>query len=160
MSSKKQTTTNASFNQGGLTAFNNLQSPIQTGLQQNMNNPWQAIAGNQQLAGANQNIFGQSQQLNQGTAQSLTQRGISANSPLFAQQMLQASASGRRQQNGALNNLLLTAGQVSTGGATAASQYQPLQTGATMVQGQSGLGTWLPQVVAAAGQGVKAAAMA
>jgi hypothetical protein len=148
MSTKKKTQTTGTFDAAGQSAYNNLQPSITSGLQENMNNPWQAIGGNQQLAQANQSIFNSTQQNNQDTVKSLTDRGISTNSPLFAQQVAQSSQTGQRQQQGAYNNLLLTAGNVATGGATAASQYQPQQTGNTQTSWNSGLGTWLPQVLA------------
>ena len=148
MSTKKNTQTTATFNSAGQSAYNNLQPSITSGLQENTNNPWQAIAGNQQLAQGNQNIFNSTQQNNQNTVASLSQRGISSNSPLMAQQLAQSSQAGQRQQQGVYNNLLLTAGNVATSGAAAASGYQPQQTGNNTSSWNSGLGTWLPQVAA------------
>jgi hypothetical protein len=158
MSTKKKTQTTSAFDATGKSAYDNLQSSVTSGLQTNMNNPYSAMAFNSQLAQGNQSVFGATQANNQNTVKSLTDRGISANSPLFAQQVKQSTQAGRNAQNGVFNNLLLTAGQVQTGGAAAASQYQPLQTGNTSVNGTSGLGTWLPQVAALVAKGAGTAA--
>lgn len=158
MSTKKKTQTSSAFDNSGLNAYNNLQKNVTSGLQENMNDPYSAMAFNSQLAQGNQSVFNSTQANNQNTVQSLTQRGISANSPLFAQQVKQSTQAGRNAQNGVFNNLLLTAGQVATGGAAGASGYSPLQTGNTTTQSSGGLGTWLPQVAALVAKGAGGAA--
>jgi hypothetical protein len=158
MSTKTTTTNTAAFNGAGMSGYNTLQPTIQSALQQNITNPWTAMAGNQQMAAGNQSIFGQSQQNFQGIAQSLQQRGISANSPLFAQQLNQQRNATQKQQGNMYSNLLLNAQNLSTQSATAASQYTPLQTGSTTTGTVSGLGTWLPQLAAAAAKASSGAA--
>ena len=158
MSTKKKTTTTAAFDPSGTAAYNSLQPAVFNGLNQDTNNPWTAIGGNAQLAQGNNQIFGSTQQANQGLLQSFSERGIADSSPLVAQQLAQTAGAGRQQQAGVYNNLLLTAGNVATQGAGAASQYQPLQTGNTSTSSQSGLGTWLPQILAAAGKAASVAA--
>lgn len=143
MSTKKTTQTTATFDPNGLSAYGSLQTPIQQGLLADISNPWQAIGGNAQLAASNNSIFGQSQQNNTNAAQSLQNRGISATSGIFAQQLQNSRNANAVAQNAGYNNILLQSQQVAQNAATAAGQYQPLQTGGTNVQSQSGLGTWL-----------------
>jgi hypothetical protein len=143
MSTKKQTKTTATFDPTGLSAYQGLQSSILGGLQENMNNPFQAMGFNQQVAAGNQSVFGTSQQNNTNAAESLAQRGISANSGIFAQTLNNVSNSTAQMKNNMNNNLLLGAGQVAQSGATAAGQYQPLQTGNNNTVTNSGIGSWL-----------------
>ena len=49
------------------------------------------------------------------------------------------------------NNLLLNAANTRNQAIGSAMSYSPLQTGGTNTQYASGLGTWLPQVLATAG---------
>jgi hypothetical protein len=143
MSTKTTTTNTAAFNPAGMSAYNTLQPGIQAGLTQNISNPWAAIAGNQQYAAGNQGIFGQSQQNFQGIAQQMQQRGIMANSPLFAKQLQQQRLATQKAQGNMYSNLLLQANNLRTASATAASQYQPLQTGTTSTQKTGGLGSFV-----------------
>lgn len=143
MSTKKKTQTTASFDPTGMAAYQGLQGAIQSGLQQNMNDPFTAMGFNQQLAAGNNSVFGATQQNNTNAANSLQERGISANSGIFAQQLNNLQNSGAQMRNGMQNNLLLQAGNVAQSGATAAGQYQPLQTGGTNTQSTGGLGSWL-----------------
>lgn len=143
MSTKTTTTNSAQFNSQGMSAYNTLQPSILSGLNQDMSDPWTAMAGNQQMAQGNQSIFGQSQAGFSGLAQNWQQRGLTANSPLFAQQMQQMRQATQSGQNNMYSNLLLQAQNLQTGAATAASQYQPLQTGTTSVGSTGGLGTIL-----------------
>lgn len=141
MSSKKKTQTTATFDPTGMSSYQSLQNPIQQGLLNNMSDPWTAMAGNQQLAGSNLNIFNQEQTSN--TASNLSGRGINPNSPLYQRAIQNAGLATKGQQNAGMNNLLLQAGQLSQGSAIAASQYQPLQTGQTSTNQTSGVGSYV-----------------
>lgn len=143
MSTKTTTTNTASFNPAGMSAYNTLQPSILNGLNQNMSNPWQAMAGNQQFAQGNQSIFGSSQNAFTNLSQGWQQRGLMSNSPLFSQQLQQQRQATQSGQNNMYTNLLLQAQNLATGSAIAASQYQPLQTGSQSVQSSGGLGSFL-----------------
>lgn len=144
MSTKTTTTNTAAFNPQGMSAYNTLQPTIQSALNQNMTNPWGAMAGNQQMAQGNQSIFGSSQQAFSNLAQGWQQRGLMSNSPLFAQQLQQVRQGTQSAQNNMYSNLLLQAQNLQTGSAIAASQYQPLQTGTKSVQsGGGGIGSFI-----------------
>jgi hypothetical protein len=132
-----------------MNAYQSLQAPIRQGLMQDMSDPWTAMGGNAQLAAGNNSVFGASQANNTNTVNNLTQRGISANSGIFAQQLQNSRNANASQQNNMYNNLLLSSQQFAQSAATAAGQYQPLQTGGTQTQTNSGLGTWLAPVVGA-----------
>jgi len=121
--------------------YQGLQSKIQSGLQNNINDPWTAMQGNAQLAQGNTSTFNQSP--TSETAYSMSARGINPNSPLFQRQILNAGNATRQAQAGNLSSLLLQAGQLSQSSAIAASQYQPLQTGSTQTSGNSGLGSYV-----------------
>jgi len=144
MSTKTKTTDSATFDPQSQGAYQSLQNPLMQGLQQNMSDPWSAMAFNTQLAQGNRQVFGQGQQYQQGTAQSMLRRGINPSSPLFAAQLGRSSMAASRGQNAMYGNLLLTAGNLQQGSAEAAMQYQPLQTGQTKITKTGGLGAWLP----------------
>jgi len=144
MSTKTKTTDTATYDPQSMGNYQGLQNPLMQGLQQNMSDPWSAMAFNTQLAQGNRQVFGQGQQYQQGTAQSMLRRGINPASPLFAAQLGRSSMAASRGQNSMYNNLLLTAGSLQQGSAEAAMQYQPLQTGQTSVTKKGGLASWLP----------------
>ena len=144
MSTKTTTTNTAAFNPQGMSAYNSLQPSIQSGLTQNMSDPWTAMAGNQQMAQGNQSIFGQSQQGFQGLAQNWQQRNLNTNSPLFAAALQRMRGQTQQAQSGMYTNLLLNASNLRTSSAQAASQYTPLQTGTTSTGTQGGLSNWIP----------------
>jgi hypothetical protein len=126
-----------------MSAYNTLQPSILNGLNSAMSNPWQYMAGNQQMAQGNQSIFGQSQAGFSNLAQGWQQRGLMSNSPLFATQLQQQRQATQSAQGNMYSNLLLQAQNLQTGAAQAASQYQPLQTGTTSVGSTGGLGSIL-----------------
>lgn len=141
MSTKKKTQTTATFNPTGMQSYQSLQNPIQQGLQQNMSDPFTAMAYNQQLAQSNSNVFNQDYSSN--VAGNMSGRGINPNSPLYQRAIQNAGMATRGQQNAGMNNLLLQAGQLSQGSAIAATQYQPLQTGTTSTNQNTGLGSYV-----------------
>ena len=141
MSTQTKTTDTATFDSGSMSAYNSLQPGIQNGLNQNQTDPWGMMAGNQQLAQGNQQIFDQSQQGGSNVVRSLQSRGIQSNSPLFAKQLQQMGTATRGAQSNMYSNLLLNAANLREGSAAAASQYQPLQTGQTSTSQKSGLGS-------------------
>ncbi len=143
MSTKTTTTDTATFNPAGMGAYNSLQPTIQSGLTQNMNDPWTAMAGNTQMAAGNRGIFDQSSGAFQNIAKSFQQRNIGSNSPLFASQLARMRRVTQGAQSDMYSNLLLQASNLRTGSATAASQYQPLQTGTQSVSSGGGLGSFL-----------------
>ncbi len=143
MSTKKTTTDAATYDPQSMGYYQGFQNPLMQGLQQNMSDPWTAMAGNTQLAQGNRQVFGQGQQYQQETAQSMLRRGINPSSPLFAAQMGRASMAASRGQNSMYNNLLLTAGNLQQGSTEAAMQYRPLQTGTSTTTKTGGLGAWL-----------------
>jgi len=143
VSKKTQTTTTASYDPTAMSMYGAMNTAATTGLQSNMNDPYSAMGFNTQMAQGNQQIFGQSQQNNQGLIQSLIQRGINPNSPMFAAMINNASRSTKMAQSGLQSNLLLEAQNLRTGSASTGMGYQPLQTGTKTTQGTSGLGTWV-----------------
>jgi hypothetical protein len=126
-----------------MSIYGGLNTAATSGLQSNMNDPYSAMGYNTQMAQGNQQIFGQSQQNNQGLVQSLVQRGINPNSPMFAMLVNQASRSTKMAQSGLQNNLMLQAQNLRQGSASAGMQFQPLQTGTKTTQGTSGVGAWV-----------------
>jgi hypothetical protein len=150
VSTKKQTTTTASYDPTAQNVYNQLNPAATAAAQQNMTNPWQAMQGNLLQGQMNNQVFGQTQVNNQALVQSLIQRGINPNSPMFTAMLNQAQRASGQARTAGTSNLLLQAQNLATGTAQAATMYQPLQTGGTSTEQTSGLGTWLPQLGAAA----------
>jgi hypothetical protein len=84
--------------------------------------------------------------------------GINQSSPFFAAQLGKLQRQQSANQAGGYNNLLLQASQLRQQALGQAGSYRPLQTGQTQTQQQSGLGTWLPQLIGA-GLGIAGGAM-
>lgn len=155
MSKKTETKTTREFDPGSKSTFDKLQSPIAQVLTDYMKDPLKATYFNNMLGmtlnqnsliGARniQNVGDQYKYLGGGTSGALqaarerVMRANSANDSNSFLQLLLNSENIRRQATGQ------------------AMAYNPLQTGQTEVQKQSGLGTWLPQVIGAGLSGAAA----
>jgi hypothetical protein len=150
MSTKKTTTTQNAYDPTAMSAYQNQVSAGSSALLGEINDPYSNSAFQQQqqmqnLTNANQ--YGQAQQ---ALGQRLQAGGISANSPLYQQQLTQLSMQNQASQSQGYNNLLLNAANTRQSAINSAMSFQPLQTGGTQTQTTSGTGTWLPQVAGAA----------
>jgi hypothetical protein len=158
MSTKTVDTTDLQFDPTSMNTFTGLQGGIGSNLQDFMRNPLQSSFFNTQLqmnnaqnryafGGANRNIFS-----------NLVAGGNVGNAGAFTQDQLRANNMALSGANAnSFNNLLLGANQLRFGATQGAMGYRPLQTGQTRTKTQSGLGTWLPQLISA---GIGAAGMA
>lgn len=150
MSTKNTQTSQSTFNQPSMGTFNALQDPYRNNMMQFMNDPMKSSFFNTQFAMAekqNQAAFGAN---NATMMQNLTAGGNVGNVPAYMQSNLlrnQRALSGANSNS--FNNLLLGANQLRFGATQGAGAYRPLQTGQTQTQEQSGLGSWLPQVLGA-----------
>lgn len=157
MSTKKTSTSTTAFNQPSLNAFNAMQPQVQALLQQYMSNPLAAVNPiynlSGQLAQRNAARLGQSAMSNLSNNMAASGFG-GVNMPAFMQSQIAAQnrATSGLQANAFLQNQLaknqaaLGVQQFGLGGA---QSYRPLVTGGTNVESQSGLGSWLPQVLGA-----------
>lgn len=157
MSTKKTSTSTTAFNQPSLNAFNAMQPQVQALLQQYMNNPLAAVNPiynlSGQLAQRNAARLGQSAMSNLSNNMATSGFG-GVNMPAFMQSQIAAQnrATSGLQANAFLQNQLAknrAALGVQQFGLSGAQSYHPLVTGGTNVESQSGLGSWLPQVVGA-----------
>ena len=159
--SKVKTTTNSNqYDPFAMSQYNSFQPMISSGFQQNINDPFGMMGGMQHLQSQTQQnnaFFGGQQRQN---VQSMLNRGIAPNSPFFSNQINRVAGAAGGANMGAYNNLLLQANQFRTQNIGAASQYSPMQTGGTQRDKTSGLGSWLPQLLAGVGAGVKTVGMA
>jgi len=160
MSKVKTTTSTNQYDPYAMSQYNSFQPMITAGLQQNINDPFGMMGGMQQLQSQTQQnnaFFGGQQRQN---VQSLLNRGIAPNSPFFANQIQRVSGQASGANMGAYNNLLLQSNQFRNQNLGAAAGYSPMMTGGTQRDTTSGLGSWLPQLLAGVGAGVKTAASA
>src|SRR5882724_4697477 len=127
--------------------FQGLQPIFGKAIQDEIQNPYSSMFFNTQLAMGNQGLQAQESAGNQSMLQRARALGINPSSPLFAQMMAQQQRGQQGRQSDMFNNLLLQAAQLRQGAIGQAGGYRPLQTGSTNVQEQSGLGTWLPQLL-------------
>jgi hypothetical protein len=151
MSTKNQTTTQGTFNQGSMNTFNALQPGYLSNIQSFMQNPLQSSFFNTQLQMANKQNAAAFGANNQTMLQNYAAGGGGiGNTAAYMQSNLlrnQRALSGANSNS--FNNLLLGANQLRFGATQAAGSYRPLQTGQVGTQTQSGLGSWLPQVIGA-----------
>jgi len=156
MSTKTQTQTTNQYDPTSLGTYQGLQLPLGNQLQQYISNPF----GNP--------MFQLSQQMGTRQAQNLGGTGISnvirnlvssgmQNSPAGLEMMNnQMRANTGTQAQLGFQNPMIQAFQNQLNAMQMSSQYRPLQIGNTQVQSKSGLGTLLPQLLAA-GAGIAAA---
>ena len=146
------TTTTYDYNQAGLGAYNQLQSPMANVLLQLMKNPMQSTFFNQRQQLLNKQIGQQGSRNARNILANASLQGYS-NLPGFTNSMLNAAARGTsaQQSNAFLNNLNYMTG-MQFGATQAAEGYRPLMMGET--QSTSGTGTWLPQVLGAGVSGL------
>lgn len=152
MSTKTTTDSTNQYNSSSMGTYNSFQPQIGSTLMQMVQNPLgnsyfqnqlaqQQSAGNQIAARNNTNLLRNMR----------TGGGILSNSGGFMAGSLNRNniaASG--MQANAFNSALNSALANRSTALMAMQAYQPLQTGQTSTQTQSGLGTWLPQVAGAA----------
>jgi hypothetical protein len=150
MSTKNVQTTQGTFDPTSMSTFNALQGGYRQNMQDFMNNPLQSSFFNTQMQMANaQNryAFGGA---NRTMGQNMAAGGFVGNAPAYMQSNLLRNQRGLSSANAnSFNNLLLGANQLRFGATQGAGAYRPFQTGQTQTQTQSGLGSWLPQVIGA-----------
>jgi hypothetical protein len=149
--SQKTTTTN-SFAPSGMNAYNKMQPQLTGQLQAGASTPMAASFFNQQAGAANKSIA----QSGQGVLRGAQSGGGLLGGGAFGMNKLNQASTGVGQaQNNAFNTTLNGAMNTRTASLSAMQQYRPLQTGQSSYT--SGLGSWLPQLVAA---GLKAGGQA
>ena len=153
MSTKTTDTNTLSYNPGALKQYNGLQPQISSTLSNFMQNPLTSSFFNQRVGMGNKQISQQAGAGMQGLLSNFRSSGMGgATTNPFLQSMI--SRQGRATAGAMSSNFL---GQLTNANnlqltATGMSQaYQPLLQGSTSTQTQSGLGTWLPQLLGAEG---------
>lgn len=149
MSTKQQSS--IQYNPQSMGTYSSLQGPLSSVLQQYMKNPLQSSFFNQNVGMGQRQISGQNstQMRNMLSNARTSGLGAGATSP-YMQSMIamQGRNNAGAQSNNFLQNLnMARQNQMWATGQSAA--YSPLMTGQTTQT--SGLGTWLPQVLGAAG---------
>lgn len=155
---------NNNFAPGSMANYQALQGSYVPALQDLINNPlgnpmFQAMAGNMRAQ-----VGGNNAASMQTLTNNMTQFG-GASSPFMASQMARLGRTTSSQQAGGYNNLLIQAMQQRMQGLGMAGSFNPLVTGGNQSQSytgnmtgsssgqqtqqQSGLGTWLPQLLSA-----------
>jgi len=149
MSTQTRTQATSQFDPSSMGVFGGLTQAFGQGIQQDITDPYKSMAFNTQL-GMQQRMLGQQGgQANMAYLQRAQALGMNPQSGIFQSGMNQLQRQQLANQAGGYNNLLLQAAQLRQGALGMAGSYRPLQTGQTQVQSQSGLGSWLPQVVGA-----------
>jgi hypothetical protein len=159
MSTKNVSADMFSFDPAAMKAFQSFMPQYQANMQQFMTDPMKSSFFNTQMAmqnAQNRAYFGGIRnQMNQNMAAG----GYVGNMPAFMQdQNLNISRGLAGANANTFNNLLLGTNQLRFGATQAAGNFRPLQTGGTRTQTQSGLGSWLPQVLSG-GMGLLGMAM-
>lgn len=148
MSSKTHTNTQNTYNQAAYGTYNAFQPALMSQLLQMSQNPLGSSQFQQQLGFANANANALAQRNAATTMRNLrTGGGLLSNSAGFLgaqaqKNMLASSAMHANAFQGALSNALSNRNWALS----SMEAYQPLQTGSTTQQYQTGAGTWLPQV--------------
>src|SRR6267154_1067308 len=151
-----QTSTNQ-YNQAGMSAYNQMTPAFSQMAMGYMNNPFQNPFFQQQQQMGNQqaNLMGGSAMSNITRNWNMT--GGGSNNPAYLEMLNnQSRANSSMRANLGFLNPMQNAFTAQQNFGQLASQFRPLQTGSTSTQKQSGLGTWLPQLV---GAGLSAATM-
>lgn len=160
MSTKTTDTNNLSYNPGALGQYNQLQPQIGSTLSNFMQNPLTSSFFNQRIGMGQNQISKQAASGMQGLLSNFRASGMSGGttSP-FMQSMI--SRQGRATSGAMSSNFLgqlTNANQMQLGATGMAQGYQPLLQGSTSTQTTGGLGTWLPQLIGAAGSAALGAA--
>lgn len=149
------------YNPTSMAAYNAFMPQFQSGMTDYAQNPMQSMFF-QNLLGQAQKQIGQSGQTQQNTMlNNMRSSGVSTNSPFAMSQMNMQSRNQSGQQNNAFVNLLQQANQLRYGALQTMGGYNPLITGGSSSQSQSGtnfsngntqqttsgLGSWLPQLL-------------
>lgn len=150
MSTKNQTTSQANFDPTAMNTYQGMQGGLGNTINSYMNSPFSNpfFQTQQQMGTQQANMAGQSNMSN--ITNNLTASGINQNSPAALEMM-----NNQMRQNSSMRaNLGFLSPMQSAQGMQQnamglASSYRPLQTGQTQTQSQTGLGSWLPQVVGA-----------
>src|SRR5277367_1179496 len=152
MSQTKTTQTTNSYNPQGMANYNAFQSTTGSMLQNWASNPYNNAQYSQNLS---QNMGMANQQNMNAINNSMSQFNMTGmnNAPSGARTQLMSSLGryGSANNANAFYQAVNTANNRQTGAVSQMSNFQPLQTGGTQVQTQGGLGSWLPQVLGAAG---------
>jgi len=157
MSTTQTTKTTNQYNPTSMGVYQGFQPTIAATLNDYAKNPLLATFFNQQLQNANR----ANQAMGNASTQQLlwNQRAlgpVANRSAVLSSNLNRIQRANLARQSQTFNNLLLNAEQVRRGAISSMQGYNPLQTGQTSTQSQSGLGTWLPQLV---GMGISAATM-
>lgn len=154
MSTKQTTTSTTQFDPTSMGVYKGFQPTIASTLADYAKNPLLATFFQNQLQMANR--------ANQAMGNAATQQymwnsralgPVADRSAVMASNLSRIQRSNLSRQSQTFNNLLLNAENVRRGAIQQMQGYNPLQTGQTTTQQQSGLGTWLPQL---AGMGISA----
>lgn len=153
MSTKTTDTNNINYDPGAMGVYSGLQPSIGGTLNQFMQNPLTSTFFNQRVGmGANQiNAMGATQMQNLLSNFRTSGMGGNTTNP-FLQSMIarQGRATSGLLSNNFMNQLF-NANQMQLGATGMAQAYNPLMTGSKSTQQQSGLGTWLPQLLGTLG---------
>lgn len=148
MSTKTTTTNTAQFDPNSMNAYQGAISGAMGVWNQDIANPQKQIGFNQRIAQGNSQLFNTFQRNNTSLAQRASAFG--GTTPGFLQnQMAQNQRSLSSGQANLFNQNLLYADQVRQNAATQMGNFKPLQTGSTMTQQKSGLGTWFGPLLSA-----------
>lgn len=151
MSTKTTNTSTNQYNQSSMGTYNAFQPQLMGSLMQMVNNPLGSSYFQNQLAQQQAASRQIGQRSNANALQNLrTGGGILSNAGGFAAGMLNRNQNANNgMQANAFNTALNSALQNRNFALASMQAYQPLQTGQTSTQQQSGLGTWLPQLLGA-----------
>lgn len=148
MSTKKVSTQRSQFDPTAMSTYQGLQGGLGAAISGYMNNPFSNpfFQTQQQMGTQQANLTGQTGMSN--VARNIGMSGMSQSSPAALEMMNnQARANSSSRANlGFLAPMqnAFTAQQSAMG---MAEQYRPLQTGGTTTETQSGVGSWLPQIL-------------
>jgi len=149
MSTQQKATSTNNYDPRAMGMYRSFVPMWNQALQQNINDPWGMMGGNQMLASQNSYNAAQFGTANRNMINSFTSRGIDSTSPLFNQMLNRSANQNNASTMGGYNSLLQNATNFRNNAYYQQMAYSPLLTGGTQVQSQSGLGTWLPQVLQA-----------
>jgi len=146
MSKKTETTSTAAYNPASMNAFNAFQPALQSGLMDYANNP--AKMQNMWLQQAYKQIGLSANRMNSNTYANFN--GMPGASPAFmASTLARNSRATSAMRSNAFLQTMFQSDANRKWALSGMAGYQPLQTGQTTTQKQSGLGTWLPQTLGA-----------
>ncbi len=151
MSTTNTQTTTGQFNQAGMNAYNQMTPAFSQMAMGYMNNPFQNPFFQQQQQMGNQqaNLMGGSAMSNIARNWTASGMGTSNNPAMLEMMQNQSRANSGMRANLGFLNPMQNAFTAQQNFGQMASQFRPLQTGQTQTQKQSGLGTWLPQLIGA-----------